>query len=306
MEIRELEYFVAIWQEENLSRAAEKLFVTQPALSRYLQRLEDELGLPLFQRIGRRMRLTYAGERYLAYAQQILQTRREMEAEMTDIRREEKGRLRVGIPPFRCSFIMPAVLPAFRSQHPNIDVEIMEEASAVLDEALACGDIDLAFFSLSEKNTRLNYEILEEDRLYVILPKGHPLGSAARTEPDGARSLTLEQLADETLILQKHGQRQGQYILSELSARHIRPRKTIESTNIRAAALLAANGYGAAFLSGGLLRHFEARERCDAFRLSGCKASLNFAAATRAGSYVSSWTGDFIALVREGIRSGAI
>ena len=115
MDFKELEYFSTIVKCGNLTHAARQLYVSQPTLSKFLQKLEEDLGLVLFQRGSRRLKLTYAGQRYYAHVERILSQKREMDAEMTDILRSDRGVLYVGIPPFRCSFSLPKVLPIHSS-----------------------------------------------------------------------------------------------------------------------------------------------------------------------------------------------
>ena len=300
MELREAEYFITIAHEGSLTRAAERLYVTQPTLTKYLQRLETEAGVPLFQRVGHRLRLTYAGERCLYYAERLRQLNLELTNELADIVRNDAGSLRIGMPPFRCSFVMPAVLPEFHRLYPNVAVTFMEESSAKLDAALLSGDIDLAFYNLSEPVPQLEYEVLERDCVCAILPREHPLARTARPAEDGGLPwISLRDLAEETFILQNRTQRLGRYILHTLRELDIRPKKVLESSNIRAAGLLAASGYGVSFMSGGLLRHFEARDRCAAFRLTDATLPMDFVAAHRAGSYLPRCAGDLVELVKE-------
>ena len=85
MDFKDLEYFAAIARCGNITRAAQQLYVSQPTLSKFLQKLEGDTGLVLFQRAGRRLELTYAGQRYLAHAERLLSQKREMDAELTDL-----------------------------------------------------------------------------------------------------------------------------------------------------------------------------------------------------------------------------
>ena len=145
MDFKDLEYFAAIARCGNITRAAQQLYVSQPTLSKFLQKLEGDTGLVLFQRAGRRLELTYAGQRYLAHAERLLSQKREMDAELTDLLRADTGVLHVGMPPFRCSFSLPEVLPVFRAQFPQVQFRIEEAPSAELDHKLLEGEIDLAF-----------------------------------------------------------------------------------------------------------------------------------------------------------------
>lgn len=302
MDIRELEYYTVIAQEGNLTRAAERLYVSQPTLSKYLQRLEAENGLTFFQHTGKTLTLTHAGRRYLDYAQRMLLLAGEMKNEMAGLRREDTGCLRVGMPPFRCSFSLPQVLPQFHRRYPGVAFEIKEDSSARLDEALLRGEIDLAFYNLSQERQGLCYELLHQDEIYAVVCRDHPVGQRARQEnPDQPDAIRLEWLADEVLILQNGSQRLGQFLQHELKEKRIEPRRIMHSSNIRAAALLAANGYGAAFLSGDLLRHFESMCPFDSYRLMGSTLPINFAAAWREGGYMPGYARAFIEMMKASI-----
>lgn len=298
MNFSELEYFTAIARHGNITHAAEELYVSQPTLSKFLQRFEAEAGTPLFARMGHRLELTYAGRRYLARAEELLNGKRALDAEMADIRREACGELRVGMPHFRCSYSLPAVLPAFKKLHPQIGIQILESSSEALDAALLEGKIDLAFyFHFAAPDPRLEYRTLAHDAVYVILSRGHPAGKQAVAGANGPE-LPLEALEGETFLLQSRTQRQGQYIYEQLSRHHITPRQIMETTNIRAAAALAANGYGVAFLAGELLRHFESPTPFDAYLLAD-SPPFDFVAACRRNDYLTGYAQDFIRLMSE-------
>ena len=293
MDFRDLEYFTAIARCGNITHAARQLYISQPTLSKFLQKLEDELGLVLFQRTGRRLELTYAGQRYLAHAEKLLNQKRELDAEMTDILRANVGVLRVGMPPFRCSFALPRVLPEFRRQYPQVQFRILEAPSAELDRKLLEGEIDLAFYMCFSRSDALSYRTLNRDRMYALIAKGHPLEEKALAEG----SFAWEWLEGQTLLLQNRTQRQGQYILQELQNRGLKAQEVLESSNIRAAAALAANGYGVAFMSGELLRNLHLDTDFNAVPLRDCTLPLESVAAWRAGNYLPRYTQAFIELM---------
>lgn len=290
MDFKDLEYFAAIARCGNITRAAQQLYVSQPTLSKFLQKLEGDTGLVLFQRAGRRLELTYAGQRYLAHAERLLSQKREMDAELTDLLRADTGVLHVGMPPFRCSFSLPEVLPALRAQFPQVQFRIEEAPSAELDRKLLEGEIDLAFYMSFARHPGLSYRVLRRDRMYAVFGKGHPLEQAAAREG----SFAWEWLEGQTLLLQNQTQRQGQYILQELRSRRLHPAEILESSNIRAAAALAANGYGIGFLSGELLEHLNIAVPFNAFPLRDCTLPLESVAAWRAGNYLPRYALAFI------------
>ena len=139
----------------------------------------------------------------------------------------------------------------------------------------------------------LSYRVLHRDRMYAVFAKGHPLEQAAAREG----SFAWEWLEGQTLLLQNQSQRQGQYIQQELRARRLRPAEILESSNIRAAAALAANGYGIGFLSGELLQHMDSAVPFNAVPLRECTLPLESVAAWRAGNYLPRYALAFIDLM---------
>ncbi len=170
----------------------------------------------------------------------------------------------------------------FRAQFPQVQFRIEEAPSAELDHKLLEGEIDLAFYMSLARHPGLNYRVLRRDRMYAVFGKGHPLEQAAAREG----SFAWEWLEGQTLLLQNQTQRQGQYILQELRSRRLHPAEILESSNIRAAAALAANGYGIGFLSGELLEHLNNAVPFNAFPLRDCTLPLESVAAWRAGNYL--------------------
>ncbi|MDO4483357.1 MAG: LysR family transcriptional regulator [Clostridia bacterium] len=300
MNSNELNYFLTIAREGSLTTAAEKLFITQPTLTKYIQRLEKDVGLTLFRRVGKKLMLTYAGERYKSYAEKLVQLQLDMDLEMNDLRENGVTRLRVGIPPFRCSYVLPWVLPEFKKLHPNVRFELIEDASASLDKALLQGDIDLAIYNLFEPLPQLDYTLLEHDRFYAVLPQGHPVkDKAVYPEDGGPGEIPLELLQDEIFIIQSRKQRSGQFIHQQMKNINFTPKRILESSNIRAAGLLAANGYGVSFMCASLLRRFQGASRCDVYRIADCDMALDLVAASRKDAYLPVCARDFIELVRE-------
>lgn len=182
------------------------------------------------------------------------------------------------------------MLPAFRAQFPQVQFRIEEAPSAELDRKLLEGEIDLAFYMSFARHPGLNYRVLRRDRMYAVFGKGHPLEQAAAREG----SFAWEWLEGQTLLLQNQTQRQGQYILQELRSRRLHPAEILESSNIRAAAALAANGYGIGFLSGELLEHLNNAVPFNAFPLRDCTLPLESVAAWRAGNYLPRYALAFI------------
>lgn len=136
MDFKDLSYVLAIARYQNITKAANSLYVTQPTLTKFLQNLESELGQKLFRKLGHRFVLTYAGERYVEKASEILNLKKELDQEMNDIVKNNYGSLKIAFPTMRGTYMLPCTLPIFNSLYPNVRLEILESHSYLLEDML--------------------------------------------------------------------------------------------------------------------------------------------------------------------------
>ena len=168
MNLKQAQYVKTIAECGSITAAAKKLFVSQPYLSQMLRQLEQETGLPIFDRSTSPMRLTYAGEKYLHAAERMLAANAELENQLREIRQEHSGRLRLGISVTRAIQVMPLVLPIFHNQYPNVALQMTESGSATLEELLRGGSIDLALAALESTSPSLAYELIEKETIGIL------------------------------------------------------------------------------------------------------------------------------------------
>ncbi|WDD93010.1 LysR family transcriptional regulator [Burkholderia sp. FERM BP-3421] len=193
MELRQLRYFIAVAEEMNITRAAERLHMTQPPLSRQLQMIEETLGLPLFERAARPLKLTEAGRVFYAQAKRLVDQADEL-APLTRRLAQLSARIVIGFVPSTLYGALPEVIRAFRERAPSIEVALIEMFTIEQLGALKGGRIDVGFGRVRFDDEQLVREVLVEERLIAVLPDGHPLA-------DPARPLMLRDLARETLIV---------------------------------------------------------------------------------------------------------
>jgi len=301
MDFRTLRYVLAIAEYQNMTKAAEALYVGQPTLSKFMTALENELGLKLFRRLGHRYVLTYAGERYVERAGQILRIKEDLDAEMADILKRDVGVLRVAFPPMRGSYLLPRVLPAFEALHPNVKVILLEGSSDENDRRLLDGRADLAFYSRPEEtNPLIAYQTIAQEELLLCTAHGHPLEKLATPDPGGAYPhLELSLIRDERVLLLHPEQRTRQIVDAVFSEYHIQPTNTLCSANMRAVMGLVAEGYGVSFLFDSHLLHREDGRAISLFRFGNRRVLCDFVAASRAGSYLPQCAQDFVEIVQE-------
>lgn len=168
-----LEQFVVLARTKNFTRAAEELHLSQSALSRAIQKLEDQLGQPLFERKPREIVLTDLGALLLDRARQMLKLMEDTFSELSEAGR--RGRVRLGAIPTIAPFFLPSLLSSFAEKHPDISVIVQEDTTDVLIKRCSHGEIDLAILALPVIAKDLEFEPLFEEELLLLLPLGHAL-----------------------------------------------------------------------------------------------------------------------------------
>ncbi|MBK1656917.1 LysR family transcriptional regulator [Paracraurococcus ruber] len=194
MDSRQLRYFVAVARERNFTRAAETLRIAQPPLSRAIQQLEEECGLPLFDRASRPLSLTDAGKLLFEQAVQVLDRMEEMRAMVARLREAERQRLGVGFVASTLYGYLPEVIRRYRAVRPDVELSLQEMTTIEQLAALKEGRIDVGFGRISFNDAAIERTLLRNEKLCVALPLTHPLSS--RT---GA--LGLAELAGDTLVV---------------------------------------------------------------------------------------------------------
>jgi DNA-binding transcriptional LysR family regulator len=182
VELRHLRYFVAVGEEEHFGRAAERLHVVQPALTRQVRQLEDELGCALFERLKRGVRLTEAGKSFLEEARRVLSDLGHGVDRTRLVAQGKVGRLRVGFSDTATySGELPSILHDFRTRWPDVRLELFPSSSVVAGEQLRRQEVDVAFVYTLPTNLReLKTHTISVERWVLALPLAHPLVKSKR------------------------------------------------------------------------------------------------------------------------------
>jgi DNA-binding transcriptional LysR family regulator len=193
MELRHLRYFIAVAEELNFTRAAERLHIAQPPLSQQIQHLEAELGFQLFRRTKRTVHLTAAGQVFFEEAGKILQQVDRAIQLGRQTSRGELGQLTIGFVSSSAHNVVPAILQAFRTRCPAVKLELHELTTNEQLQRLRFGQIDIGFVRPPVEEEGINSEIVFREPLILALPETHPLASRAKVE--------LRELSAEPFIL---------------------------------------------------------------------------------------------------------
>lgn len=274
---QELQYMLTIAREKSISRAADKIHITQPALSLYLARLEKQLGTPLFDR--KRMELTYAGQQYIRMALQIERLYRNFELELCSINRQQAGILTIGTSPHIGSNILPYVLPAFKEAYPKIKVHLVEGRTDELERKMSKNEVDLALIHLPFMDKQYPYEYVGKAPFVLAMQKGHPLLEKAYRKPDSDKLyLPLSALAGQDFIMAFPQQGVRRITDKILAKAGIKPKIVMNTSSVETAALLAGAGMGIYFLPEDYIHlfHYGELEPAYCYFEDNCEAYWEF------------------------------
>ena len=193
MEIRQLRYFLDIAQTEHLTLSAQNLFVTQSTLSHGLRQLEQELGVTLFDRLGRGLKLSQAGAEFRVYATRALKEIEAGRMALADLGGLQSGKLTVGAFPTFLNTVVPATVAAFSQAHPGVMVEVRDLRAGSIEALLLRGELDLGIAFHPTEHEEIETEPLFDERMLLVVGALHPLA--------GRRSLAMKALAGMPLAL---------------------------------------------------------------------------------------------------------
>jgi len=294
VDLKQLEYIVQIANENNITWAAEKLFITQSALNQQLLKLEKELGTQLFHRSRADWHPTEAGEVYIKNAKQILLIKRETYSTIGDIAATQKGRLSVGFTPGRGIPMFTKVYPSFHEIYPDIVVSPMEMSVKKQQELIVNGDLDLGFLTLLEKQrTNDHYINICEEDIILAIPKSHPLGKKVRVPLCELDILRLKE--DPFVLMYKESSLRA--LIDELFQQAgFQPKVLFETSNTPAIITMIQSG-----LCCGVIPYYYVKDNMDSmacFFMPG-RPTWNVVASYRKGSYLSRAAQSFIELATE-------
>ena len=250
MTTRELLYIKTIADEKSMTRAAQKLYVTQPSLSHCVMTIEKQLGTPLFKRTSAGLLLTYAGEKYYRMACEVLRVYSAFESEIAEESELASGRLTIGITNYLATDMLPRMLPEFNKKYPGIELRVIEETTGEMEKSLLSGRLDFAIMHTGEEdgagsNPALSCEVLSRDPFLIAAPTDTPYCKQAQIV-DGLPYPVLDPalLAGESFLLVKHGQRIRQISDRVLASAGVTPKIVLSSRNYEMLRRLAARGMG--------------------------------------------------------------
>jgi len=236
MDLRQLEILQAIAETGSFTACGRKLHVSQSAISRQIALLEEELGEPLFLRVGRQVRMTPAAEALVQLGQRVFQDVRDTLANVTDRTRELRGTLRLSGGMTVCLYIFPALVKQLRRDHPKLDVRMMVAMAGRSVEEIRAGHVDAGLLTLPvEEPDLVTLPVIREELLIATMP-GHPLAKR--------KKITAQDLAGEPFVLFEAGSGTRRVIDRFFLGENIEPNVVMETENVEIIKAMVKTGLG--------------------------------------------------------------
>lgn len=175
MDIQHLQYFVAVATHGNFTKAAQQLYVTQPTISKMVKSIEEELGVTLFDRSGKQVKLTDAGKVLLGQAQNIIKSFENLSSELDDLMELKTGSIKIGLPPMTGSRFFPRVIQEFHKQYPRINVQLFEDGAKKIETDVGNGILDLGVVVLPTKDEIFHTFSFVNEQLMLLTHPNNPL-----------------------------------------------------------------------------------------------------------------------------------
>lgn len=241
MELRQIQYFIEVAKREHMTDAAEALHVAQSAVSRQIVNLEAELGVDLFYRDGRNIRLTPIGQMFLEKMEiamdVIEQARREIEEHLDP----KKGTIRIGFPTSLAAYLLPTIISAFRKEYKEVKIQLHQGAYHYLIESVLKGDVDIALLGpVPSQEKRIKSEILFMENFLALLPANHPL---AKKE-----EIALDELRNDPFVIFPSGYILRDLVIQACKQQGFEPNIAFEGMDMDTLKGLVSAGLGVALL----------------------------------------------------------
>lgn len=305
LEFRDIEYVIKIAECENFSRAAELLHITQPALSIYIKRVESRLGIQLFNRLGKKSVLTYAGKCFLDNGREILKIRDRIEQQINTIKKMDGDRIRIGCTPVRGLFFLSTVVSIFKKKYPQVEIIFNEQPAKELEALLLAGDLDIVFFNPISINDKIEYHEILRDRMVLYMSQQlAKILPTVRKEGFSYPWIDLRILKDEAFIRNYPNQNNEPMVQQIFKDFKMMPRVAGQVSNQPTAINLAAQGEGLYLAMEYFLYStpLSIKPAVISFGESPDQYELAFVAAVAKDAYCTHMMKEFIALAQKEYR----
>lgn len=312
-----LKYVYAVYKERSFTRAAQKLFISQPSLSAAIKNVETEIGAPLFDRSGAEISLTEVGRAYIETAEKMIKLEEDFSNKLSDIYNLETGRLSVGGTNYLSSYVLPRIINRFTSLYPKIEVSLVEANSVNLSHMIEREEIDVIVDSFD--NTMDTYQgyALTSEKILLCVPKDRKINEKLkefRILPKGIYrrkcdfskipSVPIEVFSEEDFVLLKSGNDMYNRAMQIFEKAGMKPKISFSVDQLNIAYALANSGMGLCFVTDTLFRFGDLSKNVDLYNVGGANFSRTLYVAYKKNKYCSSAMSKFIEVAKEVVHRG--
>ncbi|PLT35111.1 LysR family transcriptional regulator [Bacillus sp. V5-8f] len=241
MELRQLRYFIEVAERQHVTEAADHLHVAQSAISLQIGKLEAELGVKLFERAGRNVKLTQIGKIFLTHAKSAIKAIDYAKEKVDEYLDPNHGSIKIGYPTSLASYLLPTVISAYKEKKPNVVFHLRQGSYSALMEAVKIGDINLAFLGpVPTGEPGIDADILFTESISALLPISHPLAEK--------KSLSLNELRNDDFVLFPQGYILQKIVVQACKQAGFTPNITSEGEDMDALKGLVSAGIGVSLL----------------------------------------------------------
>lgn len=295
------EYFLEIVKHRNISKAANELYISQPALSNYLKRLEAKLGFQLFESKSQPLKLTFAGERYLHYLNKYILLRKQLENELSEISSAQRGKIRIGISPWRSSYILPTILPEFSKIYPNVEIITHEGVEQELSDLVDSDKVDFSIKSLSYPHPKYQIENIMNERILLAINNNNQAFKSLNLKEsytdDYIKPIDINLFKHERFILPTPSQELSIVIQHMLTTNNI-DTKAFETGNVGTALNLVGKNYGLTFVPESRIVHSTHLKDISFFTVGNPPLYWYLAVIYRKNTYLPKFSRIFVNLIK--------
>ncbi len=305
-------YVYQVYKEGSFTKAAEKLFISQPSLSVAIKNIEKKLGADLFERVGSTLKLTETGAEYIAACEHIITAEKEFFNRINDINNLKTGKIVVGGTNYLSSYVLPRVINRFNKIYPDIEVELAEGNSLNLREMINNEQIDIIIDSFDENPDNCERFFLASEDILLCVPKDRKINEKLKKfqiEPksiyDGTVTLkdvetvSIKMFKDENFILLKKGNDMHKRALNFFEGENIQPKVAFRVDQLNISFALADSGIGLCFITDTFLKYGRGGDNVLLYKIQNEKQQRNLYIAHKKNRYCTKAMAEFIRVTRE-------
>lgn len=298
MDLKQIQYLLTLAEYRNFTKASKALYISQPTLSSYVAKVEDVLGVTLFDRSTTPLTLTYAGEVYIKGAREILDACKRLEKQLDDISAQKMGRIRLALSNDRAAYMLPQILPKYRQIYPNVSVQTVPSAFGQVMEMLLDNRADIAIAPDGNwnKDELIRSDIYAEE---LVLAANRQMISEECLVDGLENAVDLCHLEKIPLISLGPGHSLRGFLDKLFSDSGLRPNIIMETDSLTAAYRLATAGLGAAIVPRMILELTRQTKKTPVYSLGACGTTWKIVALQRKDRYASQIEKDFLAAARQ-------